>query len=175
MSADMTLDRWAKQITTEISDAIGLGSEMFVRHGDIYRIDPTFVAQYIRERRKDNHEAMHRNVSRIRELEAKLAALSPPHPHSSNSYPKEADVSSMKAFPDVQGPPNEFNEGMDLRDWFAGQALGSGIIDGENLSDRQLSELFGPDKINIREEEIAAAIAYMIADAMIARRKAGAA
>ncbi|MEK1908207.1 MAG: hypothetical protein AAAB13_20735 [Pseudomonas sp.] len=71
------LEAWAKQITTEISDAIGLGSEMFVRHGDIYRIDPTFVSQYIRERRKNHHDSMHRNVRRIRELEEKLAALSP--------------------------------------------------------------------------------------------------
>ncbi|OWV62542.1 hypothetical protein ATY75_12005 [Rhizobium sp. N122] len=73
--ADAKLETWAKQITTAISDAIGGGSEMFLRHGDIYRIDPVFVAEYIRERRKDHHEAMHRHIRHIRELEAQIAVL----------------------------------------------------------------------------------------------------
>ncbi|MHC2298196.1 hypothetical protein [Rhizobium mongolense] len=69
------LQAWAKSVTTAISDAIGLGSEMFRRHGEQYRIDPAFVAEYIRGRRKDHHESMHRNIRRIRELEAQIASL----------------------------------------------------------------------------------------------------
>lgn len=69
------IGEWVKKATTLLSDAIGGGSEMFRRHGDKYRIDPEFVAQYIRKRREDHHEAMHRNVRRIRELEDQLAAL----------------------------------------------------------------------------------------------------
>ncbi|API52905.1 hypothetical protein BMW22_15890 [Rhizobium leguminosarum] len=83
-------------------------------------------------------------------------------------------IDQLKSFPGIKGPPNEFSEGMDIRDWFAGQALGSGIIDGHDLNDSQLSELFGTDRTNITQEEIAAAIAYRIADAMIAHRKGGA-
>jgi hypothetical protein len=70
------LREWIKDLTTKISDAIGLGSEMFRRHGEEYRIDPDFVAGYIRDRRNDHHEQMHRNITRIRKLEADLAALS---------------------------------------------------------------------------------------------------
>lgn len=81
------LDAWAKQVTTEISDAIGLGSEMFVRHGEVFRIDPRFVAEYIRERRKDHHEAMHRYVRRIRDLEAQVTALS-----ASPSTPTQSQI-----------------------------------------------------------------------------------
>jgi len=48
---------WIKTATTTISDAIGGGSEMFIRRGDAYRIDPLFLANYIKARRQDLHEA----------------------------------------------------------------------------------------------------------------------
>ena len=80
--------------------------------------------------------------------------------------------------PEIRAPNGSVlsagQDGMSLRDWFAGKALASGIIDGSDLNARQLSELIGPDRTGIREEEIAAAIAYRIADAMLKARKAGA-
>jgi chromosome segregation ATPase len=69
------LQAWVKDLTTKISGAIGLGSEMFRRHGEQYRIDPDFVAGYIRDRREDHHNSMHRNIMRIRELQATCEKL----------------------------------------------------------------------------------------------------
>lgn len=58
--------------------------------------------------------------------------------------------------------------GMSLRDWFAGQALA--VIDPSKVKDYELSAMFGPNRSGIAAEEIAAALAYRVADAMLARR-----
>lgn len=58
--------------------------------------------------------------------------------------------------------------GMSLRDWFAGQALP--CIDPANVKDYELRRLFGEMKNNVTGPEIAAAMAYEVADAMLARR-----
>jgi hypothetical protein len=74
------LRTWTKKVTGTISNAIGGGSEMFNRHGEEYRIDPDFVDGFIRQRRMDYHDAMHRHVrikndltTRAESAEVKLA------------------------------------------------------------------------------------------------------
>jgi hypothetical protein len=71
-----------------------------------------------------------------------------------------------KAFPGIKGPPSEFSEGMDLRDWFAGQVL-----------PWALERAYGNDwgKRGVKHTPLAVAKAYEVADAMIAYRKGGAA
>lgn len=43
---------WIKTCTAKISNAIGGGSELFVRHGDEFRLDIDFVCQRILEQRE---------------------------------------------------------------------------------------------------------------------------
>ena len=54
------------------------------------------------------------------------------------------------------------SDGMSLRDWFAGQALGGVIASGDFLSPEGLFTGKG--------DEVMARAAYMIADAMLAER-----
>lgn len=64
-------------------------------------------------------------------------------------------------------------DGMSLRDWFAGQALQftSSVKEGA-IDDSILTRLFGKDRTDITGREVAAALAYELADAMLeARRK----
>ena len=56
---------WIRSATSTISEAIGGGSEMFIRRGDAYRIDPRFVADYIGRRRDDLVKA-HTALARAR-------------------------------------------------------------------------------------------------------------
>lgn len=56
------------------------------------------------------------------------------------------------------------------RDWLAGCAL-SGNIVRTSLQDYELTALFGKHRTGITREEIIAADAYQIADAMLARRR----
>lgn len=60
--------------------------------------------------------------------------------------------------------------GMALRDWFAGQVLAGGIA-RDTLPDYDLIVLFGKHRTGIRREEILAADAYRVADAMLAARE----
>ena len=53
---------WIKNSTAKISNAIGGGSELFIRHGDEFRLDVDFVCKRIAEMRERHHEAMHRAV-----------------------------------------------------------------------------------------------------------------
>lgn len=57
-----------------------------------------------------------------------------------------------------------------LRDQFAAHAVAGGFA-RETLPEYDLKALFGPDRAGIRREEIIAADAYRIADAMLARRR----
>lgn len=59
--------------------------------------------------------------------------------------------------------------GMTLRDYFAAQAL-NGALARTTLPEYELAALFGRNRTGIRREEIIAADAYRIADAMLARR-----
>lgn len=60
--------------------------------------------------------------------------------------------------------------GMTLRDYFAAQALH--CIDPSNISEHDLLRMFGGRSgSGITKAEIAAALAYDVADAMIERRK----
>jgi hypothetical protein len=59
--------------------------------------------------------------------------------------------------------------GMALRDWFAGQALSQAR---DQLFEAEIVAMFGPRAQNIRREEIIAADAYAIADAMLKAREA---
>lgn len=59
-------------------------------------------------------------------------------------------------------------DGMTLRDWFAGQAL---VHQAKpSLHEYELVALFGKNRTGITREEILAADAYRIADAMLAER-----
>lgn len=59
-------------------------------------------------------------------------------------------------------------EGMTLRDWFAGQAVPKAR---ETVPEYDLKAMFGPHRTGIRREEIIAADAYRIADAMLKARE----
>lgn len=88
------------------------------------------------------------------------------------------------AFPrtggEVAGPNSpewvQPQSGMALRDWFAGQAIQTAFaIRQRGLRDADFDRLFG-SRTNIADYEIVAALAYGLADAMLAERaKAGAA
>lgn len=60
-----------------------------------------------------------------------------------------------------------------LRDYFAGQALPAVLatLAAGPAPEWLLRELFGRDASGIRNEEIAAALSYNIADAMLERRE----
>jgi len=53
---------WIREATRKISGAIGGGSELFVRHGDNFRLDVDFVCRRISEIRDRHHEAMKRAI-----------------------------------------------------------------------------------------------------------------
>lgn len=61
------------------------------------------------------------------------------------------------------------DEGMTLCDWFAGQAIAGGIA-RTTMPEYELGVIFGKHRTGITREEILAADAYRIADAMIALR-----
>ena len=63
---------------------------------------------------------------------------------------------------------------MSLRDYYAGQALPS-VVSALSMSnvvvpEYVLRDLFGKDASGIRREQIAAALSYQFADAMLERR-----
>ncbi|RUU80476.1 hypothetical protein [Mesorhizobium sp. M7A.F.Ca.MR.362.00.0.0] len=72
------------------------------------------------------------------------------------------------------GPAGDIyhEHGMSLRDWFAGQALDSGVC-RTSVPEYDLTKYFGPARTDISRTEIIAAEAYAIADAMLARRATG--
>lgn len=61
------------------------------------------------------------------------------------------------------------SSGMSLRDYFAAAALSNPQIYGPS-TDAELIDLFGKHRNAIRREEIVAARAYVLADALIAAR-----
>lgn len=61
---------WIKTCTAKISNAIGGGSELFVRHGDGFRLDIDFICKRISEMRERQHDAMHRAIRAERALVA---------------------------------------------------------------------------------------------------------
>lgn len=71
------------------------------------------------------------------------------------------------AFP--QGEHGDHIGGMTLRDYFAGKALSAGI--SNEAKEWELTAWFGKNASCIKGEQIVAARAYAIADAMLARRK----
>ncbi len=64
---------------------------------------------------------------------------------------------------------------MTLRDWLASQALPAVIAmmwaANDAIPDHVLKELFGDKRGDARREDIAAALAYNLADAMLRRRR----
>ncbi len=75
---------WIKECTKKISNAIGGGSELFVKHGEGFRLDVDFVCKRIVEMRERHHEAKRSCVLAARQAEALqrenaelLAALEP--------------------------------------------------------------------------------------------------
>jgi len=71
-----------------------------------------------------------------------------------------------EAFPVAATDTNYFQPGMSLRDWYAGQAL---CLTTGTVPDWQLVAWFGKNASGITTEQIRAAQAFAIADAMIAR------
>jgi hypothetical protein len=63
-----------------------------------------------------------------------------------------------------------FKSREDLRDYLAGQMIATAYEHALDVSSWQLTELFGDTRGGMRREEIAAAVAYRCADAMLARR-----
>lgn len=61
--------------------------------------------------------------------------------------------------------------GLTVRDWFAGQALASGLIQ-PSYPEWQLKVWFG-DRTALKREEIAARASYEYADAFLAQREKG--
>lgn len=61
--------------TDLISKAIGGGSEVFMKLGDDFVLDPDFVAQYIRSRRQDFSEATLKNMKDKQELQVRITEL----------------------------------------------------------------------------------------------------
>ncbi|WJR67000.1 hypothetical protein QTA58_22890 [Neorhizobium sp. CSC1952] len=61
---------WIKRCTARISNAIGGGSELFLRHGEEYRLDIDFVCKRISDMRERQHESMHRAIRAERALAA---------------------------------------------------------------------------------------------------------
>lgn len=80
------------------------------------------------------------------------------------------------AFPSVaeggsdSGLHAELNRGMSLRDYFAAKVAATAWEDAPKASKWDLDALFGKERTGIRREEIAAALAYRLADEMMARR-----
>lgn len=66
-------------------------------------------------------------------------------------------------------PTEEMQAGMSLRDWFAGQFITSPLCRASGLPDYELNAMFG-GRGGIRREEIIAAEAYRLADAMLSAR-----
>lgn len=64
---------WIKAATTEITKAIGGGSEMFTKHGDDFRVDPAFVATFIQFRRERHVESKKDSIQKERDV-ARLRA-----------------------------------------------------------------------------------------------------
>lgn len=63
------------------------------------------------------------------------------------------------------------NDGMSLRDYFAGQSIIAAYHEAPTLREYELNALFGKERAGMKREEIAAALAYRIADAMLIRRE----
>lgn len=61
------------------------------------------------------------------------------------------------------------NCGMTLRDYFAAQAVAGGLA-RSSVPEYDLVAMFGKDRTAIRREEIIAADAYRVADAMLKER-----
>lgn len=78
------------------------------------------------------------------------------------------------AFPvSIPGCGDNGWQGMTLRDYFAGQSLPAVLSTlAENpCPEWAVIELFGRDATGVRNEDIAAALSYGIADAMLRRRQ----
>lgn len=65
---------------------------------------------------------------------------------------------------------NTTNEGIPLRDYFAGQYMAIAIAAGRSLPQYELKNMFG-DRGGLTAEEIGATLAYRYADAMVDARK----
>lgn len=74
------------------------------------------------------------------------------------------------AFPHMMAAGHrDYAAGLTMRDYFAVQALASGAARSE-LPEYDLRSLFGPTRTGIKREDILAADAYRIADALLERR-----
>jgi hypothetical protein len=85
-----------------------------------------------------------------------------------------SDERDMPAFPHP-GVAGDFtiqksHLGMTMRDYLAAQALASGLC-RDNVPEYALNMYFGKHRTSIKREEIIAAEAYCIADAMLKARQ----
>jgi len=83
---------------------------------------------------------------------------------------KDPNSEGGPAFPvSLPGCGDNGWSGMTLRDYLAAQALVSGLC-RDNVPEYALNAYFGKHKTSIKREEIIAAEAYCIADAMLKAR-----
>jgi hypothetical protein len=76
------------------------------------------------------------------------------------------------AFPiSIPGCGDNGQGGMSLRDYFAVHSLPVAASYAERIKEYELTKFFG-ERSGIRREEVVAALAYEIADAMMQRREA---
>lgn len=73
------------------------------------------------------------------------------------------------AFPRQKGDEYDAQDGMSLRDWFAGQAMANSAICTGTATQYELKQWFG-DRVNITRAEIVAAQAHELSAAMLAER-----
>lgn len=80
-----------------------------------------------------------------------------------------SEIENPPAFPVIaENGLGHVSDGMTLRDYFAGQALGNNSICTGTATDRQLVAWFGRTRTDITRAEISARQAFDYADAMLA-------
>lgn len=89
-------DAHLKRETDLVSKAIGGGSEVFMRLGDDFVLDPTYVADYICNRRQEYSENKLQNIKQVQALEKtiKMEAV---------KYRKDSDVRGILCFIGLAG------------------------------------------------------------------------
>lgn len=81
------------------------------------------------------------------------------------------DKDGGQAFPSMAADGHkDYRPGLSMRDWFAGHMVAEAYRIAPGIPEYELRSMFG-ERTGIKREEITAAIAYRIADAMLAARR----
>lgn len=98
---------WIKAATTEITKAIGGGSEMFTTHGDEFRVDPAFVSSFIQYRRERHAESKKASIQKERELLDRAEAAEAEVKRLRDLVWRARDISRPSVFPTWHKDANE--------------------------------------------------------------------